>query len=69
MRPLILAVILPTTRNSPTVTVKEPVTVLPAASLAVHVTVVITLVGNTVPEGGVHVKAGGMLMLSVAVTV
>jgi len=50
-----------------TVTVNEAVPVLPAASLAVHVTVVIPI-ANVEPEAGVQVGPLVTPMLSVAVT-
>jgi hypothetical protein len=58
-----------TTPDSPTNTVKEPEALFPEASLAVQVTVVTALAGNTVPEGGVQFTVGGVPMLSVALTV
>ena len=49
------------------VTVKLVVPVFPAASVAVHVTVV-TPIGNMVPEAGSHVGPLVTATLSVAVT-
>lgn len=54
--------------ESLTVTVNDAVAILPAASLAVHVTVVVPR-GNIEPESGVHVGPVAKFMLSVAVTV
>ena len=51
-----------------TVTTNELVALLPAASDAVHVTVVFPI-GNTEPDGGAHVGPLATLVLSVAVTV
>ena len=53
---------------SRTVTVNDPVAVLPAASVAEQLTVVVPS-GNVEPEGGVHVTTGFAGFASVAVAV
>src|SRR5205814_4848313 len=53
---------------SPTVTLNEPVAVLPVESLAVHVTGVVPR-SNVEPDGGVQVTGTGPSMTSTAVAV
>ena len=51
---------------SPTVFVNVPVVLLPDASVAVHV-IVVTPIGNMLPDGGLQVTVGDGSALSVAV--